>query len=175
MRCSIARRQCNQPSTNVLMEIRPTCLGHIVVSSTSGARLSGRRQHVCSVPETGPKRADIVDLDPVSEGGHRTVCPVRSTVLWNVLIATFGTIVHTILVAPRELVRQRHRREQLVRTRVVFAPHNAHGLLNFVAQQFARVKSGSTLRSTSADRENKRRFRFHIFEESVRRTQSRPS
>ena len=43
---------CKQPSTNVLMEIRPTCLGHSVVSSISGASLSGRRQHVCSVPET---------------------------------------------------------------------------------------------------------------------------
>ena len=58
----------------------------------------------------------------VSEGGHRTVCPARSTVLWNVLVATFGTIVHTILVSPSEFVRERHRREQLVRTKVVSAP-----------------------------------------------------
>ena len=52
-----------------------------------------------------------MDLDPVSEGGHRTVCLARFTVLWNVLVATFGAIAHTILVAPSELVLQRHRRE----------------------------------------------------------------
>ena len=32
---------------------------------------------------------------------------------------------HSILVAQSEFVRQYHRREQLVRTRVVSAPHNA--------------------------------------------------
>ena len=35
---SSARRQCNQPSTNVLMEIRRACLGHRVVLRTSGGR-----------------------------------------------------------------------------------------------------------------------------------------
>ena len=49
---SSARRQCNQPSTNVLMEIRRACLGQGVVLSISGARFSGRRQHVSLVAET---------------------------------------------------------------------------------------------------------------------------
>ena len=48
-RCSKPQRQCNQPSMDVLKEIRQACLGHNVVSSISGARPSGRRQHVRSV------------------------------------------------------------------------------------------------------------------------------
>ena len=50
-RCSIPQRQCNQPSMDVLKEIRRACLGHNVVPSISGARPSGRRQRVRSVAE----------------------------------------------------------------------------------------------------------------------------
>ena len=50
-RCSIRQRQCNQPSIDVLIEIRQACLGHNVVPSISGARPSGRRQRVRSVAE----------------------------------------------------------------------------------------------------------------------------
>ena len=42
-RCSIPQRQCNQPSMDVLKEIRQACLGY------TGARPSGRRQRVRSV------------------------------------------------------------------------------------------------------------------------------
>ena len=49
--CSIPQRQCNQPSMDVLIEIRQACFGHNVVPSTSGARPSGRRQRVRSVAE----------------------------------------------------------------------------------------------------------------------------
>ena len=50
-RCSNPQRQCNQPSFDVLIEIRQDCLGHNVVPSISGARPSGRRQRVRSVAE----------------------------------------------------------------------------------------------------------------------------
>ena len=50
-RCSIPQRQCNQPSIDVLIEIRQACLGHNVVPSISGARPSGRRQRVHSDAE----------------------------------------------------------------------------------------------------------------------------
>ena len=50
-RCSIPQRQCNQPSMDVLKEIRRACLGHNVVPSISGARPSGRRQRVRSVAD----------------------------------------------------------------------------------------------------------------------------
>ena len=50
-RCSIPQHQCNQPSIDVLIEIRQACLGHNVVPSISGARPSGRRQRVCSDAE----------------------------------------------------------------------------------------------------------------------------
>ena len=50
-RCSNPQRQCNQPSIDVLIEIRQACLGHNVVPSISGARPSGRRQRVRSVAE----------------------------------------------------------------------------------------------------------------------------
>ena len=50
-RCSTPQRQCNQPSMDVLIEIRQACLGHNVVPSISGARPSGRRQRVRSVAE----------------------------------------------------------------------------------------------------------------------------
>ena len=50
-RCSIPQRQCNQPSMDVLKEIRQACLGDNVVPSISGARPSGRRQRVRSVAE----------------------------------------------------------------------------------------------------------------------------
>ena len=50
-RCSITQRQCNQPSMDVLIEIRRACLGYNVVPSISDARLSGRRQRVRSVAE----------------------------------------------------------------------------------------------------------------------------
>ena len=50
-RCSIPQRQCNQPTMDVLIEIRQACLGHNVVPSTLGARPSGRRQRVRSVAE----------------------------------------------------------------------------------------------------------------------------
>ena len=50
-RCSIPQRQCNQPSMDVLIEIRQACFGHNVVPSISGARPSGRRQRVRSVAE----------------------------------------------------------------------------------------------------------------------------
>ena len=49
--CNIPQRQCNQPSFDVLIEIRQACLGHNVVPSISGARPSGRRQRVRSVAE----------------------------------------------------------------------------------------------------------------------------
>ena len=49
--CSIPQRQCNQPSVDVLIEIRQASLGHNVVPSISGARPSGRRQRVRSVAE----------------------------------------------------------------------------------------------------------------------------
>ena len=149
------------------------------------------------------------------------MCPARFTVLWNVLVATFGTTVHTNLVAPSELVRHlissdasgerdiQHKTVQLGlpiqhvpnnvlrrfpvtppcvypknchvcsngkgrhRSQAIDARNGPIQLLNLVVQQFARVKSRSTLRNTSADRENKRRFRS--FEESVRGTKSRPS
>ena len=48
-RCSNPQHQCNQPSIDVLMEIRQACLGYKVVPSISGARSSGRRQRVRSV------------------------------------------------------------------------------------------------------------------------------
>ena len=50
-RCSNPQRQCNQPSIDVLIEIRQACLGHNVVPSISGARPSDRRQRVRSVAE----------------------------------------------------------------------------------------------------------------------------
>ena len=50
-RCSIPQRRCNQPSMDVLKEIRRACLGHNVVPSISGATPSGRRQRVRWVAE----------------------------------------------------------------------------------------------------------------------------
>ena len=50
-RCSNPQRQCNQPSSDVLIEIRQACLGHNGVLSISGTRPSGRRQRVRSVAE----------------------------------------------------------------------------------------------------------------------------
>ena len=50
-RCSNPERQCNQPSFDVLIEIRQACLGHNVVPNISGARPSGRRQRVRSDAE----------------------------------------------------------------------------------------------------------------------------
>ena len=50
-RCSNPQRQCNQPRTDVLKEIRQACSGHNVVPSILGARPSGRRQRVRSVAE----------------------------------------------------------------------------------------------------------------------------
>ena len=51
-RCSNPQRQCSQPSTDVLIEIRQACLGHNVVPSMSGARSSGRRQRVAEQVES---------------------------------------------------------------------------------------------------------------------------
>ena len=50
-RCSLPQRQCNQPSMDVLTEIRQACLEHNVVPCISGARPSGSRQRVRSAVE----------------------------------------------------------------------------------------------------------------------------
>ena len=67
-RCPNPQRQCNQPSIDVLIEIRQACLGHNVVPSISGARPSGRRQRV---------RSDAQQIESHSCNRHGLLCSLH--------------------------------------------------------------------------------------------------
>ena len=74
-RCSTPQRQCNQPSIDVLIEIRQACLGHNVVPSISGARPSGRRQRV---------RSDAEQIESHNCNRHGLLCSCQHQSLHSV-------------------------------------------------------------------------------------------
>ena len=74
-RCSNPQRQCNQPSIDVLIEIRQACLRHNVVPSISGARLSSRRQRV---------RSDAEQIEPHNCNRHGLLCTCQQQSLHSV-------------------------------------------------------------------------------------------
>ena len=74
-RCCIPQRQCNQPSFDVLIEIRQACLGHNVVPSISGARPSGRRQRV---------RSDAEQIESHNCNRHGLLCSCHQQSLHSV-------------------------------------------------------------------------------------------
>ena len=74
-RCSSLQRQCNQPSMDVLKEIRRACLGHNVVPSISGARPSGRRQRV---------RSDAEQIESLKCNRHGLLCSCQQQSLHSV-------------------------------------------------------------------------------------------
>ena len=89
------------------------------------------------------------NLDPVGKGSLRLMCPPRLAKLQNMLVVTLRTTDHYILVTPTELVGQRNRREQLVATRLVSAPHNTRELSSWLNTTLCCYCSQSFLMSSN--------------------------